>query len=115
MDNNMDAASVELGLPTFSDSLISFNSANNLLRSAYVTKLNHYVLGPKGSNNFLALANPRGKFVKATSLGGYVDTTSIETLLHGDSWLVTHMDRERMPEPHLLELFEQSQVEGESL
>lgn len=46
----MNAASVELGLPTFSDSLISFNSANNLFRSAYVTRLNHYVLGPKGSN-----------------------------------------------------------------
>lgn len=128
--------------------------------------------------DFLALANPQGKFVKAKSLGGYVDITSIETLLRGDSWLVTHMDgeplsfkrgqpvrlmvfdlyqfkgvkalksieiidsyekgtwssvgytdatiqpyphkaldlnEERMPEPHLIELFEKSQIEGESL
>lgn len=40
----------------------------------------------------LDLVKPKGEFLKATSLGGYVDTTSIKTLLRGDSWLVTHMD-----------------------
>lgn len=129
-------------------------------------------------SDFLSLANPNGEYLKATSLGGYVDTTSIKTLLRRDSWLVTHMNgeplsfkrgqpvrlmvfdlyqfkgvkaissfeitdsyekgtwstvgytdatiqpyphraidksEEIMPEPYLLELFENSQIHGESL
>ncbi|MGF1726157.1 molybdopterin-dependent oxidoreductase [Photobacterium nomapromontoriensis] len=66
--------------------------------------------------DFLALANPTGKFVKATSLGGYVDTTSIETLLRGDSWLVTHMDGEPLSfkrgQPVRLMVFDLYQFKG---
>ncbi|MEE3663753.1 hypothetical protein V2I52_17790 [Brenneria sp. g21c3] len=46
----MNKISVELNLPIFSDSLVTFDDANKILKSIYVTKLNNYVLGPQGSN-----------------------------------------------------------------
>lgn len=50
-----------------------------VMRSPAVAKINHYVLGPEGTNISQAARY-------------YFDTTSIKNLLGGDSWLVTHMD-----------------------
>ena len=41
--------------------------------------------------------HPSAKYLRTTSLGGYEDTTALETLLHGDALLVTHMNGDPLP------------------
>jgi DMSO/TMAO reductase YedYZ molybdopterin-dependent catalytic subunit len=43
-----------------------------------------------------ARPKPHALFLRATSLGGYEDTTAVGELLVGDPLLVTHMDGERL-------------------
>ena len=40
----------------------------------------------------LAKPDPSYKFLRATSLGGFEDTTSLQTLIDGDAMLITEMD-----------------------
>lgn len=39
----------------------------------------------------LEVVQPRAEYLRATSLGGYEDTTRIDDLLRGDAMLITHM------------------------
>jgi DMSO/TMAO reductase YedYZ molybdopterin-dependent catalytic subunit len=64
----------------------------------------------------LEVVGPRAAYLRATSLGGYEDTTRIDALLRGDAMLVTHMGGRPLDpkrgSPLRLMLFDMYQFKG---
>ena len=67
-------------------------------------------------HDVLGSVGPEAKYLRATSIGGYEDTTAIEDLLRGDAMLVTHMANRPLPPkrgfPIRLMLFDMYQFKG---
>lgn len=68
--------------------------------------------------DFIELAEPdsSAEYLRATSIGGYEDTTRIDQLVNGGAMLVTHMNGEPLPakrgRPMRLMIFDLYQFKG---